>query len=78
MKGKADVPVELASMSDQALANADAKLYGHRAEAQVLIGKRSKKGPVEALSDDLPATELKLVTRKQIKAEIARRKGAAK
>jgi hypothetical protein len=65
----------IAEMSDENLQGAIDKLLYRRADAQVVIGRQRKRGAVVALSDDLPAGPLDVVSKAELVAEQRRRKG---
>lgn len=75
MKGKAELEINVRNMSDEALETAMDHLYRRRRETLIAIGRNLKKGPIIAVSADLPK-DCQLVTRGEIVDEIKRRKGA--
>ena len=66
--------VSVEQMSDENLSAAIDKLLYRRKDAQVVIGRQRKRGAVVALSDDLPAGPLDVVSKAELVAEKAQRK----
>jgi hypothetical protein len=63
----------LAELTDAALENAIGKLHNQRRDRCVALGRQFKKGPLEAVSDDLPADTV-VVSKGELMWERAQRK----